>query len=60
MSINKNDKYGVTVNDARKLADLASQISISGSKQASGNNRELKERQIKEVLAYPNANTPAL
>ncbi len=59
MSINKNDKYGVTVNDARKLADLASQISISGSKQASGNNRELKERQIKEVLAYPNANTPA-
>lgn len=58
MSSEEHEKYAVTTNDARALAGQASQLSFSASKLASGNKRDLKERKIKEVLAYPNDRTP--
>ena len=59
MSFDESTKYGISAKKAKELGDLASQLSISGSKLAKRGSKDLKERKIKEILAYPDEKSPA-
>lgn len=59
ISTNQKDKYNVTTTEAKNLAGLASQVSFKTSMKASGKMEEPKQRSVKEIIAYPNEESPS-